>query len=238
MEKNNHLKNWDASYHRRDNFLFSPHEEVIRFFAKYIRKQTGLSEFLDLCPFNPVPRILDLGCGIGRHVIYSARMGLEAYGIDLSAEAIQVALKWAEKEDLRHSAERIKRGNIQELPWQDGHFNFIMSHGVLDSVPFETARVGIKECARVLVDEGLFYCDLISGDGFHQDREFDGEEVVTSQHERGTIQSFFNVRKINDLICDYFEMIDRTLIRRENTISGSFSSRYHLVLKNKKRSPQ
>src|SRR3990167_10036854 len=121
MEKNNHLKNWDASYHRRDNFLFSPHEEVIRFFAKYIRKQTGLSEFLDLCPFNPVPRILDLGCGIVRHVIYSARMGLEAYGIDLSAEAIQVALKWAEKEDLRHSAERIKRGNIQELPWQDGH---------------------------------------------------------------------------------------------------------------------
>lgn len=39
---------WDEAYERGGNILFYPHEEVIRFVNKYVRKRVGLSEFKDV----------------------------------------------------------------------------------------------------------------------------------------------------------------------------------------------
>lgn len=47
---------WDDSYRNRDNFMFYPHEEVVRFISKYIRKRIGFNEFRDVVPCAP-PRL-------------------------------------------------------------------------------------------------------------------------------------------------------------------------------------
>jgi hypothetical protein len=78
---------------------------------------------------------------------------------------------------------------------------------------------------------GLFYCDLISGDDSRHAREFRGEEVVTSAHEHGTIQLYFNVEMIRLMIDSSFEIEECNLIRRENVLRGGFTSRYHLILR-------
>lgn len=33
------IKEWDDSYRNRDNILFYPYEEIIRFVSKYIKKE-------------------------------------------------------------------------------------------------------------------------------------------------------------------------------------------------------
>lgn len=228
----NQQKKWDDSYRNRDNFLFYPHEEIIRFVSKYIRKRVGLNELLEICS-TKTPKLLDLGCGIGRHIIYASKMGIEAYGIDLSEFAIQKAIEWAEAEGVPKPKERIKQGDIRNLPWADGYFDFVVSHGVLDSMNFEIAKGAIKEVARVLKESGLFYCDLISGDDSFHAREYAGEEFVETQHEQGTVQSYFNFSKIKHLIKGYFEIEECVLIKRENVVSGGYGSRYHLVLRRK-----
>lgn len=43
----NNRAEWNSSYENRDNFVFYPHEEIIRFVSKYIRKRVGLDEFHD-----------------------------------------------------------------------------------------------------------------------------------------------------------------------------------------------
>lgn len=222
---------WDASYRKRDNFVFYPHEEVIRFISKFIRKRIGLSEFRDVSKESGQGRILDLGCGIGRHVMYCYEMGLDVYGIDLSDEAIQVAWEWAEYKELTEPKKKIRQGDIRCLPWSDGFFRYAVSHGVLDSMPFEIARTSCVELARVMTVGGLFYCDLISGDNSQHSREFSGEEIVTSFHEQGTVQHYFNMAKILLLIDEVFEVEECNLIRRENVLHGGYTSRYHLVLK-------
>lgn len=50
MLETNLKSEWEDSYSKRDNYLFHPHEEVIRFVSKYIRKRVGLSQFVTLCP--------------------------------------------------------------------------------------------------------------------------------------------------------------------------------------------
>lgn len=228
---NNNKADWDKSYEKRDNFVFYPHEEVIRFVSKFIRKRIGLGEFQDIVHGKHGVRVLDLGCGIGRHVVYCHEMGLEAYGVDLSDAAVEVARKWAIQKQLPDPEERIRQGDVRHLPWDDNFFDYAVSHGVLDSMPFEIAKAACIELARVMPVGGLFYCDLISGDDSRHAREFSGEEVVTTAHEQGTIQLYFNLGKILSMVDGVFEIDECNLIRRENVLQGGYTSRYHLVLR-------
>lgn len=228
---NNKKADWDKSYENRDNFVFYPHEEVIRFVSKFIRKRIALNDFHDATPGSALGRVLDLGCGIGRHVIYCHDMGLEAYGVDLSDAAVRVACEWAGQKNLPEPEKRIIQGDIRRLPWNDGFFLYAVSHGVLDSMPFEIARAACIELARVMPSGGLFYCDLISGDDSRHAREFNGEEIVNTAHEQGTVQLYFNLTKILSMIDGAFEIDECNLIRRENVLRGGYASRYHLVLR-------
>lgn len=230
-DPDNKRNEWDNSYENCDNFVFYPHEEVIRFVSKYIRKRTGIKDYKNITQDSDKKRVLDLGCGIGRHVIFCHEMGLEAYGIDLSDAAIQIALKWAERSVFPKSETRIYQGDIRQLPWVDGFFHYAVSHGVLDSMSFKIAREACFELARVMSKDGLFYCDLISGDDSHHAREFTGEEVVNTMHERGTIQLYYNFSTIQAMIENLFKIEECNLIRRENILQGGYTSRYHLILK-------
>lgn len=222
---------WDDSYRNRDNFMFYPHEEVVRFISKYIRKRIGFNEFRDVVPCAPPPTILDFGCGIGRHVIYCHQMGLDPYGIDHSEAAVAVARSWSTDEGITNPEMRILEGDIRHLPWPDDFFRFAVSHGVLDSMHFETAQAACSELARTLAPGGLFYCDLISGDNSSHGREYRREDIVTTSHEHGTVQSWFNFAKIDELFSSMFTIEEALLLRRENVIDGSYSSRWHLVLR-------
>lgn len=227
----NKLTEWNRSYQNRDNFVFYPHEEVIRFVSRHLRKRTGLEQFTNIVPEPAKLNVLDLGCGIGRHVIYCHEMGLNAYGADLSNEAVRVAVTWAERRGMSGAERKIVQADIRSLPWDDGFFQVAVSHGVLDSMSFEIARAACVELVRVMAPDGLFYCDLVSGDDSKHAREFCGEEVVETRHEEGTIQSYFNLAKIHRLFDGLFEIVECILIRREEVIAGGYSSRYHLVLR-------
>ena len=221
---------WESSYKNGDNFLFYPHEEVVRFVSKYIRKRIGLESFQDIHESPQKIKVLDLGCGVGRHVKYCAEMGLDVYGIDLSSVAIEFGKEWLSQSSISDVNARMIQGDIQNLPWSSDYFSIALSHGVLDSMPWETSRAACKELARSMVKGGLFYCDLVSGDSSSYFREYAGEQVVKEDHEKDTIQQYFNMQRINELIHGCFSILECKLIRVENVLRSGYYSRYHLVL--------
>lgn len=227
----NRQSEWDSSYQNRDNFVFYPHEEVIRFVSRHIRKRIGMDEYRNIIPSPEGMKMLDLGCGIGRHVIYGHEIGLDAYGIDLSETAVKVAREWAGRRGIQEPESKILQGDVRHLPWEDDYFDFSVSHGVLDSMPFKIAQEAIVELARVMKTGALFYCDLISGDDSSHAREYAGEEEIKTQHEQGTIQSYFNFSKITSMVGGLFEVVDCNLIHSEEVLKGFCSTRYHLVLR-------
>jgi SAM-dependent methyltransferase len=56
---------------------------------------------LDLLQLPNAARILDVGCGAGRHSLELARRGFVTVGIDISAGLIEVAQRAAQEEDLQ-----------------------------------------------------------------------------------------------------------------------------------------
>jgi SAM-dependent methyltransferase len=155
---------WDRSYGKGDNYLVFQHEEVIRFMARHVRRRTGFGSFVDRHVLGHTPLVLDLGCGIGRHEQFADDLGLEAHGIDLSETALSEALRVCAAEGRAHLSDRFHLGSITAMPYAAGSIDFIVSHGVLDSLPFALAKKAVAECRRIINSAGRFYVDVISGD--------------------------------------------------------------------------
>ena len=221
-------KEWNTSYQNKDNFVFYPHEEVIRFVSKYIKKRTGFSDFELI---GEAGKCLDLGCGIGRHLIYLDEMEMEPFGIDLSDYAINYAKEWFRDVNKEYLIDHLTVGPVVALPYANGYFDFVISHGVLDSMEFKIAIAAVQEVNRVLKDDGLFYFDVVSGNDYEHYREYAGEELVKGDHERNTVQSYFNYEKIKNLIGDAFEIEECVLIQRESVVRRAKNSRYHVTVK-------
>ncbi|MGB3946579.1 MAG: class I SAM-dependent methyltransferase [Bacteroidia bacterium] len=229
----NQKKQWEESYQNKDNYMFYPHEEVIRFFSQYINKRKGFDTFEKKHNVNGLPKVLDLGCGIGRHIVFSNQMQTDAYGVDLSEAAIEFAVSWAKKEGIPNAEEKILQCDITKMPFQNNFFDFMVSHGVLDSMSLQNCQKSIVEAHRVLKSGGYFYCDLISGDDSEHDSNFSGEEVIKTEHERDTIQLFYNENLIKNLYSKYFEITDMILIKRNSITNNQGTSRYHIVFRKK-----
>jgi ubiquinone/menaquinone biosynthesis C-methylase UbiE len=222
---------WDDSYGRRENFVFSPSDEVVRFVSRYLRRRKGLDEILDVVPGAKGMRVLDVGCGIGRSMVFGTHMGLEMWGVDLSSRAIATAQEWMERTDGANARRRAVVSDVRNLPWPDGHFDHALSDSALDSMTLEIATAGIAEVARLVKRGGYFYCNLISGVGISGDREFAGEVVVDTLHEQGTVQCYFNEAKIRRLMEPHFEILECALHLVRDAVSGNESGRWHVVMR-------
>jgi SAM-dependent methyltransferase len=188
---------WDAVYGTKFMTMWYPNEDIIRFCARLIQKRLTHDR---VEVKRNVRRVLDLGCGNGRHAIYFAREGFDASGIDISPTAIDWARDWATRERLDID---FRVGTITDLPFADGVFDVAVSHGVLDHIAMPEAMAAIGEVARVLRPAGLLYIDLKSAD----DCEFGlGEPagkntfVVPHGFEKGLVQHFFSLDEIHELM--------------------------------------
>ncbi|MBI2617125.1 class I SAM-dependent methyltransferase [Candidatus Gottesmanbacteria bacterium] len=97
-------------------------------------------------------RILDLGCGIGRHIILLRQMGFKAYGIDGSIVAVKYAENWLKREKCEAD---IRLGPITSLPYVDNFFDGIIEHATLVNNSWEDILKASKECYRVLKKGGV-----------------------------------------------------------------------------------
>jgi 2-polyprenyl-3-methyl-5-hydroxy-6-metoxy-1,4-benzoquinol methylase len=96
-------------------------------------------------PFTPGARVLDVGCGPGIWTRELARRGYRTSAIDLTSAAVALAKNSLE---LLGMEADIQEGDAENLPFADGSFDGVVSHGVIHHTP-DTARC-VREMARIL----------------------------------------------------------------------------------------
>lgn len=94
-----------------------------------------------------VKKILDFGCGLGRHSIYFAKQGFQVSAFDLSEEATEHLKAWAEKENLSID---IINADMLKLPYDDNSFEAIFAYHVISHTDSIGVRKIINEISRVL----------------------------------------------------------------------------------------
>lgn len=116
FNKDDPIEDWNSSYIRRKNFVFWPSEGSIRFISRYIRKRVGLDIVQDVTLGAKDSKVLDLSCGIGRHIQFGLQMGLGMYGIELSAIAVDMAQQWMNGVMPGAEADHIRQSDIRNFP--------------------------------------------------------------------------------------------------------------------------
>jgi SAM-dependent methyltransferase len=102
---------------------------------------------------GPGDRLLDLGCGFGRHAFEAARRGASVVALDAGADEVaQVrstlgAMVEAGELAPGHPVTAVQ-GDGLSLPFADGTFDRVIASEVLEHIPDDTAA--IRELARVL----------------------------------------------------------------------------------------
>ena len=102
----------------------------------------------------PGARLLDAGCGTGRHSIELARLGLRVTGLDASGELLAVARRQPGADSVT-----FVQGDLTAPP--PGPFEALLCRGVLnDLVEDETRRRAFQAFARVLAAGGALVLDV------------------------------------------------------------------------------
>lgn len=122
---------WDVLHTQRRHALNYPAEPVVRFL---VMARDTLSSV----------RMLDVGCGAGRHMKLAAELGLEPHGVDSSAEAVRQAETYGPA----------RVADMTALPYADESFDVALCWGTLYYGTWDVTQRALLEIQRVLVVNG------------------------------------------------------------------------------------
>lgn len=116
---------WDSSYKRGENFIWYPENDMVRFISKYFVKRTGIEVLKYSENYRSSDQLtgLDFGCGIGRGVFLMDEFNINAYGIDISESALELAKSLAVHKGKSSLLDRFYLSDgTSELPFKDDFF--------------------------------------------------------------------------------------------------------------------
>ncbi|MBD8869577.1 class I SAM-dependent methyltransferase [Nocardioides donggukensis] len=102
---------------------------------------------------RPGERVLDMGCGAGRHAFEMYRRGADVIAFDQDADELDgvrdLFVAMEQEGEVPDGAEAdVKQGDALQLPFADGEFDRVVAAEVLEHIPADIQA--IRELVRVL----------------------------------------------------------------------------------------
>ncbi|MCI4353566.1 MAG: class I SAM-dependent methyltransferase [Thermoplasmata archaeon] len=123
------------------------------------RPYPWLVQALDSGWIVPPGPVLDVGCGAGTNVLWLARQGFRASGVDLAPSAIAAAERRMKRARLSAT---FRVGDVLALPFRRGAFQAALDVGCFHSLPIARRPDYAKELARVVRHGGSFLLSWVA----------------------------------------------------------------------------
>ena len=114
-------------------------------------------------------KVLDVGCGGGRNLIYFLQNGFEVFGIDPNLESITNVRELSAALSSNTSLSNFSVGSAEALSFDDASFDLIICSAVLHFAESEAQfEAMLNSMWRVLKPGGYFFARLASDIGIEQ----------------------------------------------------------------------
>ncbi|MGB8253700.1 MAG: class I SAM-dependent methyltransferase [Anaerolineaceae bacterium] len=216
------MPTWDELFKDEDNRWKEPHESLVDV-IKSLKSRTR------------VKRVLDLGCGAGRHVVYLSGEGYEAYGMDLSFSGLQFSREWLARQG--HPT-RLAMADMTSLPFANTSFDMVVSMFVIHHNLLAGLRKSIHEIYRMLVPGGYTLLTLNSTRGYRHDtgRQLEPGTVIPDiGKDRGIPHHFSDLQEIAR---EFIRFIVREIHLEEVTSEEGYLSSHWVILAEKPKEDQ
>lgn len=166
--------------------------------------------------FNNCNKVLDAGCGGGRNLVYFLRNGFEVYGIDPNPQVINVVTELAASLAPEIPSTNFKVAAAEELPFDDGHFDLVISSAVLhfatNEFHFDSM---LRSMWRVLKPGGYLFARLASDIGIETlvQNLGSGRYLLPDGSERFLVNEEMLLDYTNDLNGKLYEPIKTTNVQ-------------------------
>lgn len=135
------MPDWEKIFEEKGHVFVEPHSDM--------------SRLATLFRMEEITRILDVGCGTGRHLVYFSRAGFEMFGFDSSKIALDLAVKWLKDEELDADFRLSKMED--PFPYSDEHFDAVISIQVIHHNLKNDILKTVGEIERVLKIGGYIF---------------------------------------------------------------------------------
>ena len=186
------MPDWDDVFAKKGKYFTTPHPDMERLANLFSEKG--------------VRRILDLGCGTGRHLLFFLKKGFEVYGLDGSPNGLEIAKNWLIDKNL--SSELTCQKIEHRFPYKDGFFDAVISIQVIHHNLIEDIIFTVNEIKRTLKPEGLIFLTFPLIQGFYIKKQ-NMQKVekrtyipLTGQ-EKGLPHHFFTVAEVKRVFSDF-----------------------------------
>lgn len=196
---------WDWNYSAKGRPAEYPDEEVVRY-----------SKLFDIKKKN---KILDLGCGSGRHFIPFKRSNFKLYGIDKSISSEKYIKKKIKKKIIFKNFDFFLDS---KLPYKKKFFDGIIAFQIFDHIHEDAAYFVLNECSRIVKKDGYIFLTLLSKQTNCADlrgKKIDGQkksEIVNYGNSSGEMHTFHNLDKFQNKLKLTFRIISKKNITIEN----------------------
>jgi ubiquinone/menaquinone biosynthesis C-methylase UbiE len=134
----NQEKVWNALAEQWYHFRQQPFHDVQQELQNFARLKPG--------------KILEIGCGNCRNLVFFYRFGFKCYGIDFSSDMIKQAKVYCKKFFLDI---KLKKARAEKLPFPRNSFDYILDIATLHHLDKKEQEKSVKEMARVLKKGGF-----------------------------------------------------------------------------------
>jgi ubiquinone/menaquinone biosynthesis C-methylase UbiE len=105
-------------------------------------------------------RVLDLGCGTGRHSLFLAKQGFDVYATDMSPTAVKIAGEKAAALELKNV--HFQQHDMRDIPFKNNFFDAVICTWTLHHGTLAQIQRTVDEVHRVLTPGGIFATDIPS----------------------------------------------------------------------------
>ena len=165
-------------------------------------------------------RMLDLGCGVGRHLFHLAKEGFEVHGLDNSSEGLKRTSEWLKDEGLSAT---LVTGDMGAIPYPDSFFDAVVAFHVIYHATYEDMKKVVEGMNSKLASGGYLLLTLISTKHSHYGvgREIEKNSFVDEHdREKSTIHHYSDEEEARELLKEF------QIIEIEDTDKGDPGS-YH-----------